>query len=175
MQVNDCFYIGKIGKPKSFKGQVFVRFDADDTSYFSELDSFYLLVAGKKLVEYPVEAFEFKNEKTGIVKFKSINNQEDADRIKNTEVYIPESIVKANDDGGVYLHELIGFTVVDNQLGEVGTVETVNDNSAQTLLIVKQDFTEHIIPYVDAFIEKVDTSNKIIHTHLPEGLLDMNE
>jgi 16S rRNA processing protein RimM len=175
MQVNDCFYIGKIGKPKSFKGQVFVRFDADNTAYFSELNSFFLLVAGKKLVEYPIEAFEFKNESTGIVKFQGINNQEDADRIKNTEVYIPEAIVKANDDEGVYLHELIGFTVVDNDLGEIGKVESVNDNSVQTLLIVKHLYTEHIIPYVDAFVTEVDTENKTIHTNLPEGLLDMNE
>lgn len=176
MNVNDCFFIGKVGKPKSFKGQVFLRFDADDTSYFDELASFYLLVAGKKLVEYPIENIEFKNEKTAIVKFRNIATEEDANRIKNTEVYLPEEIVKSNDEGGIYLHELIDFDVIDEEYGTIGKVVSINDQQAQRLLIVKDEkFNEHIIPYVDVFVSSIDEKGKVIHTTLPEGLLDMNE
>ena len=70
-----------------------------------------------------------------------------------------------------YYHEVIGFTVVDANFGEVGQIVYINDKAAQPLFEIDRDGTEIFIPMVDDFIKKVDRENKIIQVEAPEGLI----
>ena len=61
----------------------------------------------------------------------------------------------------------------DNNYGVVGTIVSVNDNTAQALFEVENNGKQILIPMNDEFIEKVDRENKQIIVNTPEGLIDL--
>jgi 16S rRNA processing protein RimM len=172
MKLEDCFYLGKIGKPKSFKGETTLIFDVDEVDFLSNVDIWFILIANR-LVPYSIENLYPKNNKTLVVKFKGINDDRNVDLLKNKEVYLPVTCLPKLEKGEVYLHELIGCEVLDDNYGNIGEIKGVNDQTSQRLLIVKKGKKEILIPYIDQFVYKKDISNKTINTNLPEGFMDI--
>jgi 16S rRNA processing protein RimM len=172
MKIEDCFYLGKIGKPKSFKGETTLIYDVDEINFLSEIDIWYILI-NKRLIPYNVETLYPKNNKTLVVKFKGIHDDRNVDLLKNKEVYLPISCLPKLENGEVYLHELINCEVIDDSLGNIGKIIGVNDQTLQRLLIVKQGKKEILIPYIVQFVYEKDTTNKIVKTKLPEGFMEI--
>jgi len=172
MKIDECFYLGKIGKPKSFKGETTLIFDVDEIDFLAEIVIWFILI-NNRLIPYTVENLYPKNNKTLVVKFKGINDDRNVDLLKNKEVYLPTSCLPKLKKGEVYLHELIDCEVIDDNLGIIGKINGVNDQTAQRLLIVKRGKKEILIPYIEQFVYEKDTINKIVKTKLPEGFMDI--
>ena len=68
---------------------------------------------------------------------------------------------------------MIGFTINDQDFGEVGILQGINDSTAQSLFEIDRDGIEILIPMNDEFIVKVDRKNKTILLNTPEGLIDL--
>ena len=67
-----------------------------------------------------------------------------------------------------------GWTVVDDELGEVGCVEGVIDKPLQPLLELRlADGTQALVPVVDEIVYEVDVAQLLVRTRLPKGLLDL--
>jgi 16S rRNA processing protein RimM len=69
---------------------------------------------------------------------------------------------------------LMGFIVVDKQLGEIGKVTEVMEYPMQWILTVKDEKSETMIPWTEGIISKVDKNNNTIFCDLPEGLYNLN-
>jgi 16S rRNA processing protein RimM len=174
MDLKDCFYLGKIGRPRSFRGEVNFIFDNDTPELYLDMKELLVLV-GKKLVIYRVDHISLKNNGQGIIKFKGFNSKVDVDRIKNFEVYLSNEYLPELDEKDYYIHDLVGCMVIDENLGEIGTVREVNIATAQRLLMIGDEINEKIVPLIDQFVLDINKTEKIIKTNLPEGLLDLNE
>lgn len=175
MNLSDYFLIGKIGKPKSFKGEVF--FIMEDEEVFFALGTLteMKLLIHNKLIVYPIERMSINNSNRVLLKFKGFNTIEMANMIKNCEVYIEKENLPASDDDNVFTHELIGCKVVDEHLGEIGLIDYIDKSSAQELVYINKDDEELIFPLIDEFIVSIDLATKTLTTSLPEGLLDINK
>lgn len=67
-----------------------------------------------------------------------------------------------------------GWTVVDDELGEVGCVAGVVDKPMQPLLELKRpDGSIALVPAVDEIIYDVDVTQSLVRTRLPQGILDL--
>lgn len=172
MKIEECFYLGKIGKPKSFKGETTLIFDVDESDFLSDVNTWYILI-NNRLIAYSIENLYPKNNKTLVVKFKGIHDDKNVNLLKNREVYLPLTCLPKLKKGEVYLHELIGCDVIDDEMGNIGKIDAINDQTAQRLLIVKKGKKEILIPYIEQFVYEKDTINKTVKTKLPEGFLDM--
>ena len=71
-----------------------------------------------------------------------------------------------------YFSELIGCKVIDQNSNVIGEVIKIEEYSAnQTLRIRLENGKDLLLPFMKAFIKKVDIENKEVHCHLIEGML----
>ena len=173
MQKKDCFYLGKITKKFSFKGEVLIYLDTDEPELYDEMESVFVDI-NNNLVPFFIESSSVHRNDFLRVKFEDVDNEEEADGILGKQVYLPLSMLPKLEGDKFYFHEVIGFEIEDKTLGIVGVIESVNDTTAQPLFEVKQGTREILIPMIDQFLVKIDRPNRRIIMDLPEGLVDLN-
>lgn len=172
MQKKDCFYLGKIAKKFSFKGEVLVYLDTDEPEMYENLESVFVELH-KNLIPFFIEKATLHKGTFLRVQFEEIDNEESADEIIGCEVYLPLSELPKLEGNQFYFHEVIGFTISDQQKGDFGTIVSINDSSAQPLFEVLQNNIEILVPMIDEFIVKIDRAQKKVLVNLPEGLIDI--
>ncbi len=172
MQKEDCFYLGKIVKKHSFKGEVVIKLDTDEPNLYENLESVFVDL-GNNLVPFFISASRLSKGTMFRVKFEDVDTEADAEAILRAGVYLPLDLLPKLSGNKFYYHEVIGFTVVDATFGEVGNIVSINDSSAQPLFEIDSDGKEVFIPMIDDFIKKVDRENQIIEVDTPEGLIEL--
>jgi len=168
----ECFYLGKIVSKYSFKGELLVKLDTDEPELYSNLESVFVSI-GNSLVPFFIKRSSLHRTNLLRVRFEEINDEADADRIMGSELYLPLQFLPKLTGNKFYYHEVIGFTIVDEVHGNIGTVVSVNDSASQALLEAKKDGKDLMIPVNDEIITKIDRPNKTIFVTTPEGLVDL--
>ena len=77
------------------------------------------------------------------------------------------------DKNQFYYHEIIDYKVVDKNLGELGTVQTVHSMQAQDLLVMDYKGKEVLIPVISEIVLNADKEAKVLNVNLPDGLLEV--
>lgn len=172
MRKEECFYLGKIAKKFSFKGEVLIYLDTDEPYLYQNLESIFVELHRNLVPFFILKSGIHKNNFLR-VKFEDINSEAEADEIMNCEVYLPMSMLPKLEGNKFYYHEIIGFEVEDIHLGIVGKVKTVNDSGHQPLLEIMNGEKEVLVPLIDSFILKVDRKNKIFQMDIPQGLVEL--
>ena len=172
MQKKDCFYLGKIVRKHSFKGELVIKLDTDEPELYANMDAVFVDL-GKNLLPFFIEKSLLQKGNQLRVKFEDVNSESDTEGILKSDVYLPLDLLPKLEGNKFYYHEVIGFTINDVNHGNFGTIYGINDSSAQPLFEVKNGEIEILIPMIDDFIKKVDRKNKTIFIEAPEGLIDM--
>ncbi len=172
MQKEDCFFLGKIVKKYSFKGEVLVKLDTDEPELYEHMESVFVNLRNN-LVPFFIESSQLHKSELLRIKFEDVDTEEDADAILKSELYLPLEFLPQLDDDKFYFHEIIGFKVEDKNFGHVGIIKAVNDSTAQSLFEIDRNGIEILIPMNDEFIVKVDKPNQIIVVETPVGLIDL--
>ncbi|WP_262732267.1 ribosome maturation factor RimM [Gaetbulibacter sp. NE] len=172
MQKKDCFYLGKIVKKYSFKGELLIKLDTDEPELYENLDALFIDLRNN-LVPFFIETSQLHKSDLLRVKFEDVDTEEDADSLIKSDIYLPLEFLPKLEGNKFYFHEIVGFKVEDANFGFVGTITSVNDSTAQALFEIDREGTEILIPMNDEFISKVDKANKTIFVETPEGLIDL--
>ncbi|WMI66344.1 ribosome maturation factor RimM [Aestuariibaculum sp. YM273] len=172
MKKEDCFYLGKIVKKYSFKGELLIKLDTDQPDLYENLDAMFLDV-NHTLIPFFIEHSQLHKSDLLRVQFEDVDTEADAEALIKTEVYLPLDLLPKLDGNKFYFHEVIGFTMEDKNYGTVGKIVAVNDSTAQALFEVENNGKEILIPMNDEFIVKVDRNKKTIIVNTPEGLIDL--
>jgi len=172
MRKDDCFYLGKIAKKFSFKGEVLIYLDTDEPEMYEDLESVFVEF-NKNLVPFFIENAQLHKNDFLKVRFEDVDNEEKADELIGREVYLPLSMLPKLEGNKFYYHEVIGFDVIDKRLGNIGKIVSINDSAAQPLFEIDKDGIEILIPMIDDFIVEVNRNNKSISLNTPEGLVDL--
>ncbi|KAB1156179.1 ribosome maturation factor RimM [Flavobacterium luteum] len=172
MRKEECFYLGKIAKKFSFKGEVLVYLDTDEPDLYENMESVFVEF-NNNLVPFFIENSSLHKNDFLRVRFEDVNNEEEADRLLGCAIYLPLKLLPKLTGNKFYFHEVIGFEIEDKRLGVFGIIQSVNDSSAQPLFEVLNGEVELLIPMIDAFLVKIDRPNKKVIMDLPEGLVEM--
>jgi 16S rRNA processing protein RimM len=172
MQKEDCFYLGKIVKKYSFKGELLVKLDTDDPSIYTKMVSVFI-DKNKSLIPFFIERSSLHKSTLLRVKFEDIDSEEDADKLLKSELYLPLEFLPQLTGNKFYYHEIVGFEAEDLSFGLVGIVKGVNDTPNQAILEIDRNGSEILIPLIDDFIKSVDREQKKIILAVPEGLIDI--
>lgn len=172
MRKEDCFYLGKIAKKFSYKGEVLAWLDTDDPGFFENMESVFVELNNHLVPFFILESRLHKNDFLRI-RFEDVEDEAAADRLLGSAIYLPVTMLPKLEGNKFYFHEIIGFDAEDERLGNIGKIVGVNDNSAQALFEIKKGDIEIFVPMIDDFIIKVDRENKKIILNTPEGLVDL--
>ena len=172
MRKEDCFYLGKIAKKFSFKGEVLIYLDTDEPELYENMESVFVEF-NKNLVPFFIENSSLHKNDFLRVQFEDVDTEEEADSILNCDVYLPLSMLPKLEGNKFYFHEVIGFEIEDKRLGVFGKIVSINDSSAQPLFEIINGTVEILVPMIDQFLVKIDRENKKVIMDLPEGLVEM--
>lgn len=172
MTTKDCFYLGKIVKKYSFKGELLAKLDTDEPAIYENLDAIFIDL-NNTLIPFFVEKSQLHKSDLLRLKFDDIDNEEDAEELLKSDLYLPLELLPKLKGDKFYFHEIINFQLVDENFGHVGIVKGVNDSTAQALFEVDREGIEILIPINDDFIKKIDRVNKNITVNTPEGLIEL--
>lgn len=172
MQKEACFYLGKIVKKYSYKGEVLAKLDTDQPELYEHLDAIFVQVR-RSLIPFFIERSQLHKSDLLRIKFEDVNTEEAADQLIKSELYLPLELLPKLEDDKFYFHEVIGFTISDTNFGEIGTISSINDQTAQALFVIDRDGVEILIPMNDEFIKEVNKPEKKIIVQVPDGLIDL--
>ena len=98
---------------------------------------------------------------------------EEAEPLRNAKLWLPLSELPELASDQFYFHEVIGFQVIDANMGPLGTVENFYELPQQNVLAMRYQGQEVLIPVVDELVSHADTEARQLFVSLPEGLLDI--
>ena len=138
---------------------------------YAEMDSVLIEVKGD-LVPYFIESISV-NRNRGIVALEGVETIEEAQKLVNCDLFLPLDNLDELDEGQFYFHEIVGYLVRDEKLGDLGTVRTVYNVAPQNLISMDYQGKEVLIPVNDELTPSADKVHKILHVRLPDGLVDI--
>ena len=166
----EVYRIGRIGKAHGIHGEVTFHFDDDIFDRTDECDYLLCMMDGI-LVPFFMEEYRFKSDTVAFVKFEGIETAEQARRFTNIDVYYPTKYAEESDE--LSWSYFVGFRICDEQLGELGEVEEVDESTINTLFVVRRpNGDELLIPAQEAFITDMDHKLRTITMDLPEGMVE---
>ena len=171
MSKEDCYELGYIVKPLGLKGEMAVILDVDFPEDYEDLESVFVEINGG-LVPYEVEALKISGSKISMV-LEEINSVEKAEKLRGKKLFLPLEELPDLEEGEYYLHELVGYQVIDKQHGQLGQVSMIYNLPAQDLLAVMHKGAEVMIPMNEAIVKDINHETKTIQTDLPDGLLEI--
>ena len=172
MKKEDCFYLGKIVKKYSFKGEVMLKLDTDQPQLYTNLKSLFINF-NNRLIPFFIQASSLHKSDLLRLKLEDISTEPAADELLRKEVFLPLSMLPKLEGKTFYYHEVFGFEIWDENYGKVGLIKGVNDQSSQPLFEIDNSGQEILIPIHDEFIKSVDREKKIITVNTPAGLIDL--
>lgn len=172
MHKADCFFLGKVVSKYSFKGEVLVKLDTDEPEIYENMESVFVQF-GQNLVPFFIDRCRLHKSALLRIDFEEVKDEASADRLIGKELYLPLSMLPPLEGNKFYYHEVIGFTLMDKNHGDIGQITAINDSASQVLFEAKKGEKELLIPVNDEIITKLDRASKTIFVETPEGLVDL--
>lgn len=156
----------KIINTHGVKGELKAIHYADSMNFFKKVPYLY----DKNEKKFHITAIrEGKN--CVLVTIEGIEDMNAAERMKNVYLYAKREDFPSLPEGEYYLIDLIGLDAVTVDGEEIGTVSDILEQTAQTLLVIKNGEEEILVPKCDAFVDRVNLDEKKIYIKPIEGLL----
>ena len=159
MQKKDCLLVGSIFKLHGYKGDVNIYNDNNIPFNFSELEYFFIEI-DSELVPYFIEKARFTKPNIILVKFE--------------QVYLPKDWIPKANKKEITGQKLIGYSIVDINLGDLGKITFINSQTAQQVIYVRKDEKEFCFPMHKQFVKEINSKERIMKVKIPEELLNLN-
>ena len=173
MQKKDCFLVGTVFKLHGYKGDVNIYNDNGVSFDFTKLE-YFLIELNNELIPHFIETARPKKANVLLVKFEGINSEAAANKIHKRKIYLPKNWIPKTDKDKITEKTLIGYSVIDINIGNLGRITFINSQTAQQLIYVSNNEKEFCFPMHKQFIKGVDSKEKIMKVEIPEELLNLN-
>ena len=157
--------VGEIVNTHGVKGEIKVIPLVDDVDDL--YDYSYYFVDGKKV---EMESIRF-HKNFALIKLEGINDINIAERLKGKFLELSREDLKPLPDGRYYICDLMGLKVVDETLGELGTINEVFNTGSNDVYVVNYLDKPLCIPDIEGVVKDVDLDNSVMKVVLPNGLI----
>ena len=165
--------IGTILKTQGLKGcvKVFSQTDFAPTRY-KKGNNVYIETKQGEEIKVTVSDYYFY-QGFDYVTFEEDPTIESITPLLGSKIFANKEELPPLEEGSYYFCDLVNLDVIDEKRGNVGKVIEINDYVGRRSLRVQlKNKKEILIPYIGAFIKKVDLANKRIEVTLIDGMVD---
>ncbi|MCK5390808.1 MAG: 16S rRNA processing protein RimM [Deltaproteobacteria bacterium] len=163
---------GKISKAHGLAGEVkFLPFSGQlDNISTLERIIIYMTPGGPPL-ELKILKRSFQKG-SAILKLEGVDSIDDAQMLIGNHVYVEASDLRTLEDDEFYWFDLIGLETFTDDGQYIGIVDSLIDRSLQSLLVVKNNDKEYLIPLTEPIVKNIDLEQSKIIISPITGLLD---
>jgi 16S rRNA processing protein RimM len=168
--------VGFVFRAHGMQGELKVNPEhTDDPDRFEELDTVYLGRSPRAVTRHTIASVRYQETKRGttvILGLDDIESRSDAEAVMKQKVFADEADLELADDE-IFVHDLVGLSVVTEAGETLGTVANYMEMPAQDVFVVRRpDADEAMIPAVEDFIVDIDLDGGRLVVRPIEGLLD---
>ncbi len=169
--MTEYFKIGKLVAVFGLKGEMILQHSLGKKTSLKGLAALFIEERKESFIPYFIETARIKSEEEIYIKLQDIDTREQAIKITQKEVWLPEAdFKKFSSKGGPMA--LLGYEVVED--GKVlGTILEIIEQPHQLLCRIEIEEKEVLIPLHAETRKKVDSRKKQVIVELPEGLLEI--
>jgi 16S rRNA processing protein RimM len=171
MTTEDCFRVGTILKPKGLKGELHLYIDFESLGDI-KFSTIFIETTGK-LVPYFVVSIKYLQKNAAYLILEDIDTIEKASLLVKKHIYLPNKLKPKKKKSEFTLMDLVGFTTIDENEGELGEITDVQEYPKQFIASVNYKNCEVLFPLNEEIIKSIDVVKGILLVDLPEGLLDI--
>lgn len=157
----------KIVNTHGINGEVKALLYADSPSFFDKI---------KKLYTKTGSVLQIRSTRTQrgmlIFKFDGIDSVDEAEKLRDTELYVKREDAGELPEGRYYIADLLGLSVFTDEGRDLGKVADVFSTGANDVYTVKGRDKEFLIPVIDDVILSTDIEGGKIIIKPLKGLLD---
>lgn len=153
---------GEIVSTHGIQGEVKILPWADGPDFLLDFDTFYL--KGK-----PYEVLSSRVHKTCVLaRLKGVDTPEQAALLRGQVVSIDRSQVSLP-QGRVFIADLIGCRVLDEEDREIGKIQDVLTMPSSDVYVIQGE-KRYMIPAVKEFVREINVQEGFVKVHLIEGM-----
>jgi 16S rRNA processing protein RimM len=109
-----------------------------------------------------------------VLKFRGVDSISQAETLAGCELQVPTQERLTLPGGEVYVSDLVGCVVLDRGV-EVGRITEIQFGGGDApLLVVKAGKKEHLLPFAEAYLIRIDVEGRRVEMDLPEGMLELS-
>jgi 16S rRNA processing protein RimM len=169
--MTEYFKIGKLVTTFGLKGEVVLKHNLGKKTSLKGLPAIFIEERKESFIPWFVESTKIKSEEEIYVKLESINTREQAIKLTQKEVWLPEGDFKKFSSKSSPIN-LLGYEIVEENKS-LGKILEVIEQPHQLLCRIDLNGKEALIPLHEETIIKLDKKKQQVIVSLPPGLLEI--
>ena len=163
-EADEFITIGKIGASHGVKGEFRVIPLTDFPDRFMGLKKIYI-----NSDIFTITSCRY-NKQFVILKLEGVESREEAARLNGELIQIKRADAMPLEEGEYYTFDIVGLSVEDTNLGQIGFVKDVLKTGSNDVYLVGQrgEKKEYLVPALKSVVKKIDLGNGTMLISLPE-------
>lgn len=159
--------VGRIGRPKGLRGEVRVHVYNPASRLLEEIQS---VATGKSPSDLIRRSFRkvAREPKVCVVSFEDVITREAAESLTGQEIFVRRGDFPALHAGEYYCCDLLGFTVVSESGGKIGTLTNVLSTASNDIYAIAGAEGETLLPAIPDVVRRIDLEKRLIVVRPPE-------
>lgn len=174
--MKDYITIGKIIGAHGIRGELKIFPITDNVRRFNKLKHcFFTKEDGSVVSEVDIKGC--RNDRGHVLmSVVDLDDRTAAEKLKGLYVSVDrEDAVKLPKDS-YFIADLLGLSVIDDELGNLGVVNDVFETGANQVVSIKRKGKQDLlVPFLKAVFYEVDIESKTMKVKLPDGLYELYE
>lgn len=166
--------VGRLRKPHGLKGEmvIFPLTSTPETVFTAGQELWRLDLTGAIIGE-PVRIERSRAfHREWLLKFRGHEARDELDSWRGLFLGVPEGQLEPPAEGEVYLHELVGFAVAQEDGTALGLVSNMFELASGLMLEVQGPKREFLLPFKKEFIRQIDRATRRLTVAVPDELLE---
>ena len=163
--------VAEVRRPHGLQGEVALNLLSDNPARLGKGSELELVLPTGERAVVVIEASRLMKDSV-VVRLSGSRNRDDAERLRGGRLEVSRELVPPPPEGSYYYFDLLDCACSDRREGYLGTVVEIVEDGGGLILKVDDGARTLMIPFVHAYLKRVDTEAATIEVDLPEGLVE---